>query len=68
MIGFAHHLNMSAIAQGIESAELQDCLVEMDCDFLQGNFIAPPMPLNELEQFFDQQCELTPVLKLASNI
>jgi diguanylate cyclase (GGDEF)-like protein len=44
IIGLAHDLDMTVIAEGVETAEQHDKLVALDCDFCQGYYFARPMP------------------------
>jgi EAL domain-containing protein (putative c-di-GMP-specific phosphodiesterase class I) len=50
VIGLAHALNMRAVAEGVESAEQLEALVELHCDEAQGYFFAPPQPADDLRQ------------------
>ena len=43
VVSLAHGLNMSLIAEGIETVEQQDILAEMGCDFVQGFYYGVPM-------------------------
>lgn len=43
IIYMAHQLNMTVIAEGVETAEQYKKLCAMKCDFAQGYFIARPM-------------------------
>jgi len=43
-----HELNMSVIAEGVESEKHLELLKQMGCDLVQGYFIAKPMPASEL--------------------
>jgi EAL domain-containing protein (putative c-di-GMP-specific phosphodiesterase class I) len=44
VIDVAHALGMTAIAEGVETQEEWDLLVEMGCDGVQGWHVAMPMP------------------------
>jgi len=52
-IALAHALNKVVVAEGVENESTLDALVELDCDYIQGFYIAPPMPVAELERWFD---------------
>ncbi len=43
-IMLGHELNMKVVAEGIESKQIWDILLESGCDYAQGYFIARPMP------------------------
>ena len=47
-IMLGHELNMKVVAEGIESKEIWDMLLEYGCDYAQGYFIAKPMPSDAL--------------------
>ena len=55
MIDLAHHLDIVAIAEGVEDQETADMLTEMDCDFAQGYFYSRPKPA---EQFVAEMMNL----------
>lgn len=40
----AHHMGISAVAEGVEDAEILNELARLGCDTAQGYFIAKPMP------------------------
>jgi len=43
-----HSLGMTVIAEGVETAEIQQTLVELDCDQIQGYFYSRPLPPEEV--------------------
>ena len=47
-IMLAQMLGMKLVAEGVETREMWDKLLELDCDAAQGYFIARPMPADEL--------------------
>ncbi len=51
IVDLAHHLSLSACAEGVETREAFEFLQAIRCDALQGDFIAPPMPAAEIEGF-----------------
>lgn len=44
----AHRLNMVTAAEGVENAAMALRLRELGCDILQGNYLSPPLPVDEL--------------------
>ena len=50
VIDLAKKLNMKIVAEGIESREQVDFLVEQECDLIQGYFFAKPMIIDEFEE------------------
>ena len=53
MIDLAHHLEIEAIAEGVEDAATALMLVEMECDYAQGYFYGRPQPA---EEFIARHC------------
>ena len=51
IIALAHSLDMSVIAEGVETYEQAQYLRELGCDEMQGYFISPPMPSEEMTGF-----------------
>ncbi len=47
VIDLAKKLDMKIVAEGIESREQVDFLVQQECDLIQGYFFAKPMPVKE---------------------
>lgn len=53
VIDLAKKLNMKIVAEGIESREQVDFLVEQECDLIQGYFFAKPMPIDEFVEKYN---------------
>ncbi|WP_338759867.1 EAL domain-containing protein [Massilia sp. METH4] len=51
MIDMAHALDLSVVAEGIESVELMEKLQAIGCDEGQGYLFAKPMPLADIERY-----------------
>ena len=49
IITLARWLNMSVVAEGVETHAQLERLQEVGCDYVQGYFFAKPMPLEEFE-------------------
>ena len=47
-LDMARKLNISSVAEGVETQEDWDFLRQLGCDLAQGYFIAKPMPAEEL--------------------
>jgi EAL domain-containing protein (putative c-di-GMP-specific phosphodiesterase class I) len=43
-IELAHNLDMVAVAEGVENAATLDLLNTLECDLVQGYYLAKPMP------------------------
>lgn len=52
IIGLAHSLRLSVIAEGVEEEEQAKLLRLLRCDELQGYHLGRPMPVDEFEQKF----------------
>lgn len=44
IIDLAHHLELTVVAEGIETQEQHQALAALDCDVFQGYLLARPMP------------------------
>lgn len=51
IIQLGKKLGYKVVAEGVESKEQRDILVEMGCDNMQGYYYAKPMPMHELLRF-----------------
>jgi len=50
MIQFGKSINMSVLAEGVETQEQQDILTEFGCDAIQGYHISRPIEAKEVEK------------------
>jgi predicted signal transduction protein with EAL and GGDEF domain len=48
IVGMAHSLNMTVIAEGVENSENLEFLRSIQCDELQGNVLSLPLPAEEV--------------------
>jgi diguanylate cyclase (GGDEF)-like protein/PAS domain S-box-containing protein len=51
IISMAHHLSLTVVAEGVETASQVDFLKGSCCDIFQGYYFAKPMPYAEIEAF-----------------
>ena len=49
IIALAHSLRMQVVAEGVETAEQQQHLQRLNCDFLQGYLFSKPVPAEVIE-------------------
>ena len=48
VVRLAHALGLKVVAEGVETSEQRDILIELGCDELQGFYFARPMPADTL--------------------
>ena len=48
IIAIAHSLDLSVVAEGVETAEQVEFLARQECKYLQGHYRARPMPIESL--------------------
>lgn len=53
-IALAHSVGLSAVAEGVETADQLALLRQMGCDFAQGYLLSRPLPLAELQTWLAQ--------------
>ena len=58
IVTLAHTLELSVVAEGIETMEQLAVLQALDCDHLQGYLFAKPLPLDEVIEFLQGPREL----------
>lgn len=51
MIDMSHDLNLTVIAEGVETQSQYSILAEKACDFIQGYYFSRPLPYEELVLF-----------------
>ena len=51
VVDLAHSLNLSVIAEGVDSAPVMEQLTALGCDALQGFYVASPMSPESLERW-----------------
>ncbi len=47
-IDLAHNLGLKVVAEGVENQGIYDRLMDLGCDTMQGYYISPPLPADEL--------------------
>jgi diguanylate cyclase (GGDEF)-like protein len=54
IIAMAKALNRTVVAEGVETIEHLEKLTLFGCDYIQGYYISPPVPLDEFSLFLDK--------------
>ena len=62
----AHELNMKLIAEGVESAEQENILKVMNCDFIQGFLHGRPAMFSSLVEQVQDQASRPKLTKMVS--
>jgi len=55
IIDMAHNLNMSVVAEGVETEQHLEILRDMDCDSIQGYLISRPVAEDQLLALLKRQ-------------
>jgi diguanylate cyclase (GGDEF)-like protein len=70
VVGLAHQLGMSVVAEGVETELARDRLAEIGCDVAQGYWYSRPMPAGDVPDWVADQlpapAEAAPGLRLAT--
>lgn len=66
IIDLAHNLGLRVVAEGVEDDVTQQLLTDMDCDFLQGYLISPPLAERNLVSWLATRTASAPVGQDAS--
>ncbi len=67
VIAMAHSLNLSVVAEGVETLEQLEFLFELGCDHMQGYFVSPAVPPEEFEHLLrDSESAPQYCIKLAA--
>lgn len=55
LIDIGHKLNMTVLAEGAETKQQVDKLIQINCDVIQGFYFYKPMPIYEAEKCLDKR-------------
>ena len=55
ILNIAKELKLTTIAEGVETKEQRDYLLEKGCDIIQGYYYAKPMPEEEFEEYMEKE-------------
>ena len=59
-IELSHRLDLTVVAEGVETEEQYRCLEELGCDLIQGYFVSKPVPAAALNDVVDKAFQLQP--------
>lgn len=54
MIGLAHNLGLTPVAEGVDTAQQAEVLRSLSCDLAQGYFYSKPQPLEVIERMIER--------------
>jgi EAL domain-containing protein (putative c-di-GMP-specific phosphodiesterase class I) len=55
IIMMAHKLELNVIAEGVETEQQKQMLIDAGCDYVQGYLYSRPVPVDEFEALLKQQ-------------
>lgn len=55
-IAMAHNLNLTVVAEGVETEEQLTYLKGLGCDYAQGFFLGKPMPAAKMAELLQTRC------------
>lgn len=55
IINIAHKINISVVAEGVETLMQSDALLKLGCDFIQGNFYSKPVAGSEIIELLQEK-------------
>jgi len=61
IISLAHNLGLRVGAEGIETATHVEFLKKYYCDEMQGNFLCPPIPADQMGKILSEDYSITPL-------
>ncbi len=54
IIGMAHNLKMSLVAEGVETDQQRQMLTQLQCEVAQGYFFSKPVPVAQFDALLEQ--------------
>ena len=55
IINIAHKINISVVAEGVETLMQSDALLKLGCDFIQGYFYSKPVAGSEIIELLQEK-------------
>ena len=68
MIGLGHGLNISIVAEGVETQEQLSFLADEACDQVQGYFLGRPAPIQDYAEWVGREKRIPRVAKMPRKI
>jgi EAL domain-containing protein (putative c-di-GMP-specific phosphodiesterase class I) len=62
VVSLAKTLGLKVVAKGIENREQYECVVDIECDYAQGFWLAPPVPVTEAEDLLAKEPRRWPLV------
>lgn len=66
VVAMAHSLKLNVIAEGVETLEQLEFLRNIKCNEMQGYFVSPPVPVDDLNHILREARDLPGVIKMAA--
>ena len=54
-IEMAHTLDLTVIAEGVETIEVHQILKELNCDYVQGYYVSKPLEANQVSEWLRRE-------------
>jgi EAL domain-containing protein (putative c-di-GMP-specific phosphodiesterase class I) len=54
VMSLAKELNLKVVAEGVETQQQKEMLVELGCDLIQGFYFYRPLPLNDYQALISE--------------
>lgn len=67
IITLADSLSIEVLAEGVETQNQEEVLMDLGCDYAQGYYYAKPLPISEIPDFVKQWNQTASEIKTASN-
>ncbi len=67
VIAMAHGLNMSVVAEGVETTEQLDFLIQHKCEYAQGYLFSKALPLSEVVKMLTGNAQIVSKLRISEH-
>jgi len=67
VIAMAHGLNMSVVAEGVETTEQLDFLIQHKCEYAQGYLFSKALPLSEVVKMLSGNAQIVSKLRISEH-